>query len=92
MSERPTPSLVTPAAVVALAARPVLWPTAVRVALSTAQPGWWRAWPPRPRPPAAYAELRRQTMWGAGTGSRLGAEELIGYLRWCRATYAGRRQ
>ncbi|MHB1931131.1 MAG: hypothetical protein ACYCUG_17200 [Acidimicrobiales bacterium] len=87
---RPAP-LVSPAAVAAVAAHPSLWPTALRVGLSTAAPGWWRAWPPRPRLPADYAELRRQAMWGAAAGARLDGGELVAYLRWCRDMRVRRR-
>ncbi len=77
------PPLVSFPAVVALLRRPDLWGTAIRVAAATAEPGWWRRWPPLPRPPVGYATFRHQTMWGQDTSARLGETELIGYLKWC---------
>ena len=68
---------MTPAA--ALARRPDLWLTALRLI----PPRWWRRRPPWPAPPAEYRSFRTETMYGRG-GS-LTAEDLIRYLEWCRA-------
>lgn len=62
----------------AVLARPSLWPTVARLA----PPGWWRRWPPRPWPPADYIRFRTQTMYG--DDGRPHAGELIAYLEWCR--------
>ncbi len=43
------PGWLVPAAL-AVARRPRLWPVAVRQTLRLARPGWWRRWPPVPRP------------------------------------------
>jgi hypothetical protein len=66
---------------VALLRRPDLWPAALRLV----PPRWWRRWPPRPWPPAAYRTFRTETMYGAG--GRLEAEDLVRYLEWCRAMH-----
>ncbi|HLH99258.1 MAG TPA: hypothetical protein VKV06_00625 [Acidimicrobiales bacterium] len=75
--------LVSIGAVAAVVRRPELWPVALRVAWRTAPPEWWRAVPPRPRPPASYVKMRHEAMWGDDPAARLGPDELIGYLRWC---------
>ena len=66
-------------ALLVLAARPSLWPTAARMA----PPGWWRRWPPRPWPPADYVHFRTETMYG-GLGGKLAGADLVAYLQWCR--------
>jgi len=71
---------VVPAFVVAtLVRRPDLWPSALRLV----PPGWWRRWPPLPVPTADYALFRTETMYG--TDGRLGSDDLIAYLEWCRS-------
>lgn len=86
-----TGHLVAPGAVVAVLARPSLWPAALRVLATQAEPGWWRRWPPLPRLPARYARFRAQTMWGSDTAGRLGGREAVEYLRWVAAmTRSGR--
>lgn len=66
-------------AVAAVVARPVLWPTALRLL----PPGWWRHLPPRLEPPPEYLEFRVQTMYGDGR-STFDAADLLAYLKWCR--------
>jgi hypothetical protein len=80
--------------VLALAARPDLWPTAVRVGWRMATPGWWRRLPLRPWPSPAYLKFRLETMYGgppvgaAGNGPggapSMSGAELVRYLEWCR--------
>jgi len=76
------PSLVR--ALVAVVRRPSLWATGVRQLLVLAPPGWWRRAPWLPLPDAAYLRFRMQTMYG-DDGHEPEAEDLITYLRWCRA-------
>ena len=66
-------------AVLALVVRPLLWPTAARMA----PPGWWRRWPPWPWPSAEYIRFRTQTMYGDDGGGVRG-DDLVTYLKWCR--------
>ena len=78
-------------AVAAVVARPGLWPTAVRVGLALAEPGWWRRWPPRPLPSDDYLRFRLHTMFGASPDARLGPADVVGLLEWCRRERLGRR-
>ncbi|MBO0730844.1 MAG: hypothetical protein J2P57_16430 [Acidimicrobiaceae bacterium] len=82
---------VTRAALGALARRADLWPAAVVTAWKMAVPGWWRRWPPRPFPDPAYLAFRSQTMFGGDGCRRLGPEELLDYLEWCRDQRPARR-
>lgn len=63
----------------ALLRRPDLWPAARRLV----PPRWWRRWPPVPLPPRGYVRFRTETMYGSD--GRLGGEDLVRYLEWCRA-------
>jgi hypothetical protein len=71
--------------VLAVLAHPSLWPTAVRQVALLAPSGWWRRAPYVPLPDPAYLRFRMVTAYG-GDGDR-GAEpeDLLTYLRWCRA-------
>lgn len=75
-------------AALALARRPGLWPTAVVQAWRLAAPGWWRRWPPVPRPDPAYLRFRLQTAYGDGTGEPR-PEDVVAYLAWCRRFPSG---
>jgi len=73
------------AALTVLARHPRLWPTGVRQALVLAAPGWWRRPPFLPLPAPDYLRFRMQTAYG-GDGDRAPApDDLVTYLRWCRA-------
>lgn len=76
--------LLGPGALAALVRRPGLWPVAARVGWRMAPRGWWRRWPPSPRPDPAYVQFRLEAMYGHGPGPGLGPGELVGYLEWCR--------
>ncbi len=75
------------AVTLALARRPDLWSTAVRELFVLARPGWWRRWPPLPRPDAAYVRFRLQTAYGSTPDrSRLlesDPDDIVSYLEWC---------
>ncbi len=71
-------------AALAVAARPTLWPTAVRQAHRLARPGWWRHLPFLPWPDRAYLAFRLETQYGDATTTPDPAD-LVAYLRWCRA-------
>lgn len=70
--------------VVAVAARPGLWATAVRLVFRSAASGWWRHWPSTPAPPLEYVAFRRETMLGGTGPGRLTPTEVVAYLQWCK--------
>ncbi|MGI9120920.1 MAG: hypothetical protein ACR2G7_12510 [Acidimicrobiales bacterium] len=70
-------------AVVAVAARPGLWSTAAGQLVRLAPTGWWRRWPPLPRPDAAYLRFRLQTAYGDAVAAPEPAD-VVTYLEWCR--------
>ena len=68
----------------AVAARPGLWPVALRQAQRLTPRGWWRRLPPRPAPDAALWRFRMETAYG-GDGDRTPTtDDIRTYLRWCR--------
>jgi hypothetical protein len=71
------------AVVVAVARRPSLWPTAVRVLRRTARPRWWAHRPFLPVPDPAYRAFRRETQYG-DAGRRESPADVVNYLAWCR--------
>ncbi|MFS8480552.1 MAG: hypothetical protein FWJ94_01480 [Acidimicrobiia bacterium] len=73
------------AAARAVARHPSLWPTAARQALRLAAPGWWRRRPFLPLPDPAYLRFRLQTAYGGAGEGPPAAEDLVTWLRWCRA-------
>lgn len=74
---------------VAVAAHPGLWATAVVQVIRLAEPGWWRRRPFLPLPSPGYLHLRVVTMYG-GDGSRpIEPADVVTWLRWCRAGAAG---
>ena len=70
-------------ALLAVVIRPHLWATALEEGWRLAPPGWWRRWPPRPLPDPAYLRFRMQTAYGNPSATP-SAEDLLGYLHWCR--------
>ncbi len=68
----------------AIAARPGLWPVAVRQARRLARPGWYRRPPFLPVPPEPYLAFRATTQTG-DPGARLDPADVISYLEWCRS-------
>ncbi|MEW6154712.1 MAG: hypothetical protein AB1673_12080 [Actinomycetota bacterium] len=69
--------------VVAVAVRPRLWPTAAVQVGRLAPPGWWRRWPPVPRPGPEWLQFRMKTAYGDG-GAVPTASDVVGWLQWCR--------
>lgn len=62
---------------------PSLWGTAVRQAARLAPPGWWRRWPPVPRPEPTYLRFRLVTAYG-DPEREPEPDDVVTYLRWCR--------
>jgi hypothetical protein len=63
--------------------RPRLWPTALIQVAVLARPGWWRRWPPIPRPDPGYLRFRLETAYGDPEGEIV-ASDVVEYLAWCR--------
>lgn len=73
------------AMVTAVLAHPGLWVTAVRQLVVLAPERWWTRFPFLPVPDPAYMRFRMVTAYG-GDGRRASEpEDLLTYLRWCRA-------
>jgi hypothetical protein len=69
--------------VLAVSARPRLWPIAVRQAARVARPQWWKHMPFLPLPDAAYLRFRLETAYGDTLAPR--PADLLSYLEWCRS-------
>lgn len=69
----------------AVLARPTLWPTAARQALRLAPRGWWRHPPFLPVPDPTYLRFRMVTAYGGDGSAPADADDVVTYLRWCRA-------
>ena len=76
---------MTVRAVLAVLARPELWPTALRVLWRLAPRGWWRRAPYLPLPDAEYLHFRMVTAYGGDGSAPARGDDLVTYLRWCRA-------
>jgi len=72
------------AAAARVAARPSLWPVALRQARRPARPGWRRRAPFLPVPDRDYLRFRLETQYGPGGAPRPG--DVVDYLRWCSET------
>jgi hypothetical protein len=70
-------------ALTAVAARPALWPTALRQARRLAPTRWWTRPPFLPLPAPSYLRFRLVTQYGDPT-HRPQADDVVRYLRWCR--------
>ena len=77
------PSRPVAEAAAAVAARPWLWPAALRQAVRLAPSGWWRHRPFLPVPDRAYLAFRMETMYGDRAHPAVAAD-VVAYLRWCR--------
>ena len=71
-------------AVLAVAVRPQLWATAVRVSLRLAPSGWWRTAPHLPLPDPDYFRFRMVTAYGGDGSTPADEHDMVTYLRWCR--------
>ncbi|MFM7068841.1 MAG: hypothetical protein ACKOYM_05200 [Actinomycetes bacterium] len=71
--------------VAATLSRPSLWGTAVRQSVHLAPRGWWRRPPFLPVPDAGYLHFRMVTAYGGDGSTPPTAEDVVAYLRWCKA-------
>jgi hypothetical protein len=78
------------ALVAAVGVRPWLWLTGLAVVFRMARPGWWRRWPPVPRPDPSYWRFRMETAYGGEGDRHPPIADALAYLRWCRRTRAVR--
>jgi hypothetical protein len=76
--------VIVSTAVLAVLARPRLWPTALRQWRRLAPAGWWRRWPFLPVPPREYVRFRLITQYGED-GHAPTPEDVVNYLTWCRS-------
>jgi hypothetical protein len=70
-------------AVTAVVSRPGLWWTAVIQVAVLTRPGWWKRWPPIPRPDPGYLRFRLETAYG-DPEAEIAASDVVEYLAWCR--------
>jgi hypothetical protein len=73
------------AAILAVLRHPSLWWTALVVGARLAPDGWWRRAPFLPLPDASYLRFRVVTAYGGDGSATMTPEDLLAYLRWCRA-------
>lgn len=73
----------------AVAKRPSLWPTALRVAMRLAPTRWWAHWPPHLVPPDDY--LRFRSLTNSGSESFRESADFIRFLEWSKATHRALR-
>lgn len=78
-------------AAVAVLRHPGLWGTAAVQLLRLAAPGWWRRRPFLPLPDAAYMRFRLEAMYGREARADFEPEDVVAYLRWCKAWAANSR-
>ena len=74
----------------ALAVRPGLWRTAAHQVRVLAAPGWWHRPPFLPLPAPDYLRFRLITQYG-DPARPPAPEDVVAYLRWCRAYRAALR-
>ena len=75
-------SYVLPAAAAVLR-RPRLWAVAAHELRVLAVPGWWRTWPPVPRPARSWVEFRAETQYG-DKQAEPSPGDVVAWLEWCR--------
>lgn len=78
------------AAAAAVALRPGLWPVALAQARRFAPRGWWRRPPFLPVPDRNLVRFRAVTMYGR-PDAPVEPDDLVRWLRWCRAESRRRR-
>ena len=87
MASSGSASIVRPAIIGAVLARPSLWLVALGQCARLAPKGWWKRKPFLPVPPADYLEFRLVTQYGGGHGEPRGEirpVDVVDYLQWCK--------
>ena len=82
---RATRPPVPGSAILAVLRRPSLWWTALVVVVRLAPDGWWRRPPFLPLPDPSYLRFRGVTAYGGDGSAPMDPDDLVTYLRWCRA-------
>ena len=84
----------TPMRAVAMAvlSHPTFWLPALGALSRLSEPGWWKHWPPLPRPSESMWRLRMLTAYGGDGQSVPRAEDVLSYLDWTRTEKAWRRR
>lgn len=77
------PSEAMWSAIVAVAGRPDLWPTALRAVWRIRRDRWWRRPPFVPVPDRGYLRLRAVTAYGDPDRAP-DAADVVAWLEWCR--------
>ena len=71
--------------------RPWLWWIAVVEAARLAPDGWWRSWPPVPRPADELWRFRMESAYGGAGDAVPPADDVRRVLEWCRRMGRWRR-
>jgi len=69
-------------AILAVARRPRLWPTALAAAGELAPRDWWRHAPYLPLPDRQWMKFRLETAYGGEGTTSIRPDELITWLEW----------
>ncbi len=72
-------------AVLAVLVRPRLWLIALYELRVLAVSGWWKSWPPLPKPGRSWIEFRAETQYGHKQADP-SPEDILAWLEWCRKT------
>ncbi|HZN15536.1 MAG TPA: hypothetical protein VFB78_14800 [Acidimicrobiales bacterium] len=70
--------------VVTVLRHPSLWATGVVQLFALSPRGWWRRFPPLPRPDRQYYRWRLQTQYGDADHEPVAAD-VVAYLKWCKS-------
>lgn len=70
---------------IAVAARPALWPTALRQGMRLAPDRWWVRAPYLPLPDRRWLRFRMETAYGGDGRGGPDPDDLVTFLDWCRA-------
>jgi hypothetical protein len=69
----------------AVAARPDLWPTAIRAGRTLTPTGWWRRPPFLPLPDRHYLRFRLVTAYGGSGDVPPDPDDVVTWLSWLRS-------